>query len=548
MANKILIIGHDSSYSKNITNALHHFGLEKAILSHTYKMTPQMIGDKLLSNSINKRISRPTHPNLNNFKYNPYRQKTPKKNWNSLAFDILLANSDQPFWGWADSNAISLLEFWANFDEDMGFIIIYDNPKYIIKKLINNKNIVDENSIQKNIEDWLNYHQILLEFYQKNSNKCLLINGEQALQSIHNLLDLITKKIICTHKKNLFNFYTDTQCLNNNDLTKKIKEENESSINNIIDFFIEKLLQCDTKISSLFNEIQNISDISLVRTQSTNQLTLEELLKSSIKLKQQENKNNKEKKCFSEKEIIYQNKINDYKILLSKKQLQLQKIQQGSLDDINTLQLQLSIALEELTELYSQPKQLNNIEYTNNCEQIIELNNIKNQLKTYQEENILLTNQLNYTKKEYKMLNIQLAIALNELEQSFSQKTEKSINNNVTIKNNIIATANLETNRIKNQLSYKIGKKILESSKNPLKWPILPISPIIAYYEYKGSLPFLDLYQEQYEDEKVKKHLSYKLGNYFLKNIKKPLKFLFIPFGLAIIAAKHKNKGNKGAV
>ena len=168
MANKILIIGHDSSYSKNITNALHNFGLEKAILSYTYQMTPKIIGDKLLSNSVNKRISRPS---LNDSKYNPYRQRTPKKNWNSLAFDLLLANSDQSFWGWADSNAISLLEFWSNFDEDMGFIIIYDNPKYIIKKLIDNKNVIDENTIQKNIEDWLSYHQVLLEFYQKNSNR-----------------------------------------------------------------------------------------------------------------------------------------------------------------------------------------------------------------------------------------------------------------------------------------------------------------------------------------------------------------------------------------
>ena len=540
MANKILIIGHDSSYSKNITNALHNFGLEKAILSYTYQMTPKIIGDKLLSNSVNKRISRPS---LNDSKYNPYRQRTPKKNWNSLAFDLLLANSDQSFWGWADSNAISLLEFWSNFDEDMGFIIIYDNPKYIIKKLIDNKNVIDENTIQKNIEDWLSYHQVLLEFYQKNSNRCLLINGEQALQSMHDLLDLITKKIIYTQKKSLLNFHMDNQYINNN-LTKKT-EENEPSINNIIDFFIEKLLQCDTKISSLFNEIQNISDISLVKAQSTNQLTLEELLKSSVELKQQqEDRDNNKKKCFSEKEIYYQEKINNYEILLNKKQLQLQQIiQQGSLNnnDINILKLQLSIALEELTELYSQSKQLNSIEYTNNYEQIkIELYNIKNQLKTYQKENILLTNQLNYTKEEYKMLNIQLSIALNELEQSFSQKTEKSVNNNNVAINNIIAASNLETNRIKNQLSYKIGKKILESSKNPLKWPILPISPIIAYYEYKGSLPFLDLYQDQYEDEKVKKHLSYKLGNYFLKNIKKPLKFLFIPFGLAIIAAKHK--------
>lgn len=534
MVNKILIIGHDSSYSKNITNALHNFGLEKAMLSYTYQMTPKIIGEKLLSNSVNKRISRPS---LNDSKYNPYRQRTPKKNWNSLAFDLLLANSDQSFWGWTDSNAISLLEFWSNFDEDMGFIIIYDNPKYIIKKLIDNKNVIDENSIQKNIEDWLSYHQVLLEFYQKNSNRCLLINGEQALQSMHDLLDLITKKIIYTHKKPLLNYHIDNQYINDN-LTKKTEEENGPSINNIIDFFIEKLLQCDTKISSLFNEMQNISDISLVKAQSTNQLTLEELLKSSVELKQQqEDRDNKEKKRFSEKEIYYQEKINNYEILLNKKQ-----IQQGSLDnnDINILKLQLSIALEELTELYSQPKQLNNIEYTNNYEQIkIELYNIKNQLKTYQKENILLTNQLNYTKEEYKMLNIQLSIALNELEHSFSQKTEKSVNNNVAI-NNIITASNLETNRIKNQLSYKIGKKILESSKNPLKWPILPISPIIAYYEYKGSLPFLDLYQDQYEDEKVKKHLSYKLGNYFLKNIKKPLKFLFIPFGLAIIAAKHK--------
>ena len=92
--------------------------------------------------------------------------------------------------------------------------------------------------------------------------------------------------------------------------------------------------------------------------------------------------------------------------------------------------------------------------------------------------------------------------------------------------------------RVKNQLSYKIGAKILQakSALNAIKLPFA-ILYLIAQHKidlarYNSSLrinptlkqPRLESYADYAEALKAKNHLSYRLGNALLKN---PLTFLF---------------------
>ncbi|EGA8656447.1 TPA: hypothetical protein ACRTAM_001623, partial [Campylobacter jejuni] len=92
--------------------------------------------------------------------------------------------------------------------------------------------------------------------------------------------------------------------------------------------------------------------------------------------------------------------------------------------------------------------------------------------------------------------------------------------------------------RIKQQLSYKIGKLFLKA--NNIKGILyLPFALIYLYCSYKINIliynkivkikpemkmPPLENYEDYTEAIKVKQHLSYRLGQLFLKN---PIKFIF---------------------
>ncbi|EOV1254330.1 glycosyltransferase family 2 protein, partial [Campylobacter jejuni] len=92
--------------------------------------------------------------------------------------------------------------------------------------------------------------------------------------------------------------------------------------------------------------------------------------------------------------------------------------------------------------------------------------------------------------------------------------------------------------RIKNQLSYKIGKAIIKA-KNPIKALFLPLTIIYLYILHKIQMMMynvlirinpniklipLEQYADYNEMLKCKKYLFYRLGNAFIKN---PLTFIF---------------------
>ncbi|ECO3390793.1 DUF4422 domain-containing protein [Campylobacter jejuni] len=118
------------------------------------------------------------------------------------------------------------------------------------------------------------------------------------------------------------------------------------------------------------------------------------------------------------------------------------------------------------------------------------------------------------------------------------QMNEKKIKelNVVMIKNDSSSGA---VDRIKNQLSYKIGNKIIKS-KNPFDFIILPFSILLLVYRHKRfisinkfltsinnhslkTLP-LEQYSDYKEAIKIKNQLSYKIGNCIIKH---PFTFLF---------------------
>ncbi|TCP04922.1 hypothetical protein [Caldimonas thermodepolymerans] len=52
--------------------------------------------------------------------------------WNVMALDLLLGNIDKPFWGWADPSAIFFLDYWLSLDSTFKFVFVYNEPRHAL--------------------------------------------------------------------------------------------------------------------------------------------------------------------------------------------------------------------------------------------------------------------------------------------------------------------------------------------------------------------------------------------------------------------------------
>ena len=109
-------------------------------------------------------------------------QQQPGRLWEQLAGDLLLANFQQPQWGWADPASLDALEFWAELEPGLGFLLLTSDPQdYLAYCLLEGSGDsggeVDEKAC---LQQWRTYHERMLAFYLDYPERCLLVNARQA--------------------------------------------------------------------------------------------------------------------------------------------------------------------------------------------------------------------------------------------------------------------------------------------------------------------------------------------------------------------------------
>ena len=110
------------------------------------------------------------------------KQQQPGRLWEQLAGDLLLANFQQPQWGWADPASLAALEFWSELEPGLGFLLLTSDPQdYLAYCLLEGSGDsggeVDEKAC---LQQWRTYHERMLAFYLDYPERCLLVNARQA--------------------------------------------------------------------------------------------------------------------------------------------------------------------------------------------------------------------------------------------------------------------------------------------------------------------------------------------------------------------------------
>lgn len=542
----IIQTGHQSSYSNQLMQMLYERGLNEPIKSHTYQLSANEITEKLAKvlskdgSVINTKII------------------------DSLIVDLLLANLDQEDWGWSDENNLDTLTYWQQAEQNTRFILVFDSPKRLLKQLLGQTVTVD--MVASAIQEWIDYHQKMLAFFESATDNCLLVEGELAVNNLMNIKEHIQS--ISTNLKLKNNW----QLLDNP--TKPEIEHNpmfEMVTSEILKQYPECLVLYETLIEkstirlktknlpatndlgtliqslNLFNEQEEFKKKILIENEllqqqllalTTEKRNLEQQLSQNVLLlEQSKNSVNAEQQTKVERaeqeNKLLINQLHQVQEELEKYYLQHQKATE-QLKSVEQQKQQLQIQADAKAKLESELNSLKEAKQKSDKQAdeqkkqadtlIADKKKLESELANLKEAKQKVEQQAkvsNNAKQENELLISQLHQVQEELERYYLENQKlKSEKTKEPPKPVYYGAAD----RVKEDLPYRLGATMVSHSKSAKDLAVLPLALAKEYREFQkhqpADLPAIEEYQDAHEAEKVKKHLSYRLGKTLVDGVK----------------------------
>jgi len=107
-------------------------------------------------------------------------QLSPGKMWQALALDLMMANLEADCWGWGDASTARLLDFWADIDGQVRYVLVYSSPEFALGQMLRNRVVCPE-SVDKALAEWSAFNTELLRFYNRHRERCFLVNSKALL-------------------------------------------------------------------------------------------------------------------------------------------------------------------------------------------------------------------------------------------------------------------------------------------------------------------------------------------------------------------------------
>ena len=641
---KILVVGHPVSDSENIETLLKTRGMHPAKPGRREGVLPAEINAMLLKSQ---------HVDLADGA--AIAQINPGPIWNGLVMDLLMGNLDQEFWGWSDSQAIYLLDYWKSIDPRLAFLMVYESPYASIARAFKrSNNQLDLDSLKQTISSWVHYNEELLRFFNRNPEYCLLVHSQQIRSNVQACLQEVRMRIGAPISMDTTTI--DKQEGNNATATKDIdaymaSSEADKEENGLTNYLAQVILQDYPIALQLYDEMQAVASLPLGKQagkgvsvydawsglqdlssshqkqlhaiealarkntedfekqleavnvdkadkEKENELLLSQLhqvqeelenhylqnkkqaeiieqlgcnntaLQTSLKeaenkaeafftkIKEQDAKNAEFQNKF--KEEINQSKKENELLLLQLHQVQ-EELEQHYLQnkkqaetieqlDSNNAKLQSSLKeAENKAEVFSKKtkeQEAKCVELQNELkERINKADTIDKQdlPKIEQLENklALIEKQEANAEKENELLLLQLHQVQEELERYYheNQSLKRQQATMQPAKPKLYGAAE----RVKNQLAYKLGATMIDHSRSLLGWLTMVFALFnvalatrreVAKRKLEKQLPSISEYADAHEAERVKRHLSYRLGVVFIKCTQSPIGLFKLPWAL----------------
>jgi hypothetical protein len=425
----LLIVGHPYANYSFVETSLHGQGMLPAKDSRREQLSPIAISQKLLKTQ--------------NITFDSdICQIEAGDIWNELALDLLLGNIEQSFWGWADPQAIFMLDYWKKVEPSVKFLLVYESPVVIFTAFFKNKQVTKK-ALEQEVKHWNAFYEELLHFYHRNQENCLLVHIEQVRDDlaafIHAVSVLVENSLI--------------------DADVSVKEVGESNVEgDRADLLLmTELLKEFSGVHAAYEGLQAVANLPLL-----------------------------------DKEVAHAaNAVLAWNDKQTRKEVEVEKI-----------------VLQQDTEQFKELEEENEL-------LLLQLHQVQEELEHY-----FLENQ-----KLIAGGSEQTAVSRNQSfrfqEQSSGQQFYYGAGE-----------------RIKRQLSYRLGAMMIKQSRTVTGWLTMPWALIQETKAFRKDLkqrkgeklPPISDYQDAYEAEQVKQHLSYRLGHTMVKNTNSVLGWIKLPW------------------
>lgn len=499
--------GHRSSCSDVIMQKLYERGLGQPSNSFTHHMTAQQVADKLY-----QIVSRTGISVANN------------KLADNVMVDLLLSNLDTQNWGWSAENNLFAMDLWQQLESEARFILVFDHPSYLLDQLIDTDLTVD--TIDQVMSEWVDYHQKMLEVLEAHEEIAILIEGSCAVHNISKLGKQVESISSDLHLKKHWQVFQDTTDLTSNNDTDAVNQSSAA-----IDHINNEILKKYPEMIKLFNTLLNKAAIkSSEPIYRTKQADLTELVTvlNDLYDKRENPQHSVEKELLVEQlhhvqgqlesqlsaqEVYKQQKIKEYG-LLEKKLEEVNRNKQEA-------ERRVSAHQKSIDNYKSKVEQLSKGSQTS--ANAIDTHDSAESLK---QENEMLLKQLHHTQEELEKYYLK--------SQSLSPSKESEQPQVTAQQSSKTPVYYGAADRIKNDLPYRLGSKMVKAKK-PKDLAILPSALIKEYLDFRNfekeqvSLPDIEEYNDHREAEKVKNHLSYKLGKSLVDGMASPKALIKMP-------------------
>lgn len=572
---KIIITGHPQSGLEQIESLLLSAGMAAALPSQDKQLTAQEITTILCkAHGVVPLAQIQGDQTLAQIEVAPV--------WQGMVLDLMLANLQHPLWGWADPHSIQLLEYWKAQDPQVVFVLVYDAPHTALTRLSLEDAAAPAEVLQQRLQTWVAYNSALLQFYLRNPQRCVLVHASEAEPSAQRYVQLINSRIdaplqLSTPDQEPQLLHPTDSAANEESAVTAAPAAPEHSIvltqpvqnftnSQQAHMLLAQLLETYPQAQTLYEELQAAATLprnnpqmlgwngdaqsrfaawqEFVQLHQLSRASHAELLKKQEQFTQAQQALEADFSKIKALLAAEQSRKNELQVLLQ----QSSQKHQESTEENELLLTQLHQVQEELERHYldgqklkqsleaaqAQAKQLPTVqaELKKTQETLKTAQGKANELPKVQEKLKEAQAALQAAKtqkaaapsqelkEENELLLLQLHQVQEELERYYLENQKLKIGSAHKPKaeaRDYYGAAD----RIKRQLSYRLGSVMIEKSRTLGGWLSMPFAlqaEAKRFHQEKaarkgGKLPPIAHYRDAHEAERVKQHLSYRLGS-----------------------------------
>lgn len=562
-ANHILMVAHPSAQAQQVFDLLKTAGVQEALPSRREQLSAQALTETLLKAHGLQWSNGQVPTDIESVEASPM--------WQSLVLDLMLGNMEQPLWAWLDPQAVHLLDFWQQQSAHTVFMLVYDDLHNIYQQCLQSGADASPESINAKVQSWVAYNEALLQFHLRNPERSFLVHAKQVAQSAQSYVQQINQRVAAPLQLAVGH---STAAEQPNSQLASTEPQNlpsattQPGTEGLANWLIEQLVNTQSDALQLYEELQAAANLPLaqpvVSAPAADAAALQQAWAS-----------------FAAAQLQYRSNCQQVQNLQQQLQAQAQTMAEAAQQKLVALQAQLKNAEEEnallLEQLHKVQEELEKL-YLQGKEDKKNLENLNAQTKKLQEQlsveqqaakkhkdqlaaeqakikalqeqlakapsNPKTDASVTELKEENELLLKQLHLVQEELERYYlaSQqlkkgKSSQSLNFSNANQQHYYGAAD----RVKQQLSYRLGSVMIKKSRSFGGWCSMPFSLRAEVKKFRKEkslrksekLPSLESYRDFYEAERVKQHLSYRLGAAMIANSKSIGGWFSMPWALA---------------